>query len=64
MFNKIIEKILRKNRTFIAYMERVEYLESRVANEYKEIKDRVANDYEETKDIIETLVKLNNLKRK
>ena len=53
MFNKIIEKILRKNRTFIAYMERVEYLES-----------RVANDYEETKDIIETLVKLNNLKRK
>jgi len=53
MFSKIIEKILRKNRTFIAYMERVEYLESRVANEYQE-----------TKDVLETVVKLNNLKRK
>ena len=51
MFSKIIEKILRKNRTFIAYMERVEYLESRVANEYQE-----------TKDVLETVVKLNNLK--
>ena len=53
MFNKIIEKILRKNRTFIAYMERVEYLESRVANDYKEIKD-----------VMETVVELNNLKRR
>ena len=60
MFNKIIEKILRKNRTFIAYMERVEYLESIIANDYHEF----INDYQETKNIIETLVKLNNLKRK
>ena len=53
MFSKIIEKLLRKNRTFISYMERVEYLESRVANDYKEIKD-----------VMETVVELNNLKRR
>jgi hypothetical protein len=39
MLDKIISILLLKSKTFRRYMDRIEYLESRVANDYKEIKD-------------------------